>query len=389
MALGQAAGGALPATSAASSAGRSAVRRVIVIGGGIAGLACALACAQAGVQVELLESQASPSALPAHVDVVPNLLRDLARLGVAQSCVQRGFAYSGLSIVDEHGVEGFRVPMQLLAGPQLPPAVGIALADLLDLLEAAAVRSGVTLHRACTASAIDAESGRVVSDDGRVWVADLLVIAAGARSPLPTALLGQVRSGALSHAWWHALLPRPPWLDRSTWMAGSVGRRLLLVPIGVSRAGVAVVGTAEPSGPADGHGLTRLLKSWGSLPRRLAAAIDPAAPAVLRRVTSGLRDGPWHRGAALCVGAAAHAIAPPFGQSAAQALEDAVVLGELVAAGLERPQLLQQFTQRRRERVRRLYDLTERAALWMARPEPTTDLMQLAGEINRLVADPA
>lgn len=389
MAFGQAAGEALPATAAAPPAGRSAVRRVIVIGGGIAGLACALACAQAGVQVDVLESQSSAPVLPAHVDVVPNLLRDLARLGLAQSCVQRGFAYNGLSVVDEHGVEGFRLPMQLLAGPQLPPAVGIALADLLDLLEGAAVRSGVTLRRGCTASAIDAEHGRVESDDGSAWVADLVVLAAGAQSPLATALLGPVQAGAVSHAWWHALLPRPTWLDRSTWMAGSVGRRLLLVPIGVARAGVAVVGTAEPGGPADGEGLTGLLKSWGSLPRRLAAAIDPAAPTVVRRFTSGLRDAPWHRGAVLCVGASAHAIAPPFGQSAAQALEDAVVLGELVAAGLERPQLLQRFTQRRLERVRRLHDLTERAALWMVRPEPATDLLQLAGEINQLVANPA
>jgi len=389
MALGQAAGAALPATSATPLAGRSAVRRVVVVGGGIAGLACALACAQAGAQVELLESQLSASALPAHVDVVPNLLRDLARLGVAQSCVQRGFAYSGLSIVDEHGVEGFRLPMPLLAGPQLPPAVGIALSDLLDLLEAAAVRAGVTVRRGCTVNAIDAEQGRVVSDDGRAWLADLVVVADGAESPLVAALLGPVQPGALSHAWWHALLPRPTWLDRSTWMAGSVGRRLLLVPIGVSRAGVAVVAPAESSGPAGGHGLTALLRSWGSLPQRLAAAIDPAAPAGLRRSTSGLRDAPWHRGAVLCVGASAHAIAPPFGQAAAQALEDAVVLGELLAAGPERSQLLQQFTQRRRERVRRLFDLTERAALWMVRPEPATDLMRLAGEINQLVANPA
>jgi 2-polyprenyl-6-methoxyphenol hydroxylase-like FAD-dependent oxidoreductase len=140
---------------------------------------------------------------------------------------------------------------------------------------------------------------------------------------------------------------------------------------------------------ADGQGLTRLLKSWGSLPRRLAEVIDPLAPAVVHRFTSQLRDAPWHRGAALCVGSCTHAIAPPFAQSAAQALEDAIVLGELVAAGLERPALLQQFTERRRERVRRLHDLTETAARWMLRPEPTTDLLQLASEIDRLVATPA
>lgn len=389
MAMGQATNGLRPTLSAQRSATGSAIRHVIVIGGGMAGLACALACAQAGVQVEVLESHASAPVSPAHVDAIPNVLRDLARLGVAQACVQRGFAYSGLSIVDEHGVEGVRLPMPLLAGPQLPPAVGIALADLLDLLEGAAVRSGVTVRRGCTVSAVDADRGCVVCDDGRVRVADLVVVAAGAQSPLVATLLGPVPAGALSHSWWHAWLPRPPWLDRSTWMAGSVGRRLLLVPVGVSRAGVAVVGSDESSGPADGPALIRLLKSWGSLPRRLAAAIDPSAPAVLRRVTSWMREAPWHRGAVLCVGSSAHAIAPPFGQSEAQSLEDAVVLGELVASGLERSPLLQRFTQRRRERVRRLHDLTERAALWVARPEPATDLLQLAGEINQLVATPA
>ena len=71
------------------------------------------------------------------------------------------------------------------------------------------------------------------------------------------------------------------------------------------------------------------------------------------------------------------------------AMSDAVVLGELVAAGLDRPHLLRRFSERRGERVRCLHDLTERAALWTARPEPETDLLQLAGEINRLVATPA
>lgn len=389
MALGQAAGELSPGISAERSGARSSVRRVVVIGGGVAGLACALACAQAGARVELLESQASAPASPAHVDVVPNLLRGLARLGVADACVRRGFAYSGLAVVDEHGDEGFRLPTQLLAGPLLPPAAGIAQADLLDLLEAAAVQSGVTVRRGCAVSAIEAERGRVVAGDGSVWVADLVVVAAGAESPLAAALLGPVPPGATSLAWWHASLPRPPWLDRSTWMAGSVGRRLLLVPTGVSRAGVAVMDTTEPSGPFSASGLTGLLGSWGSLPRRLAAAIDPTAPAVLRRGSSWLRDMPWHRGAVLCVGACAHAFSLPFGQSAAQALEDAVVLGELVAAGLERPQLLQHFTERRRERVRRLHGLTERAARWVVRPEPATDLQLLAREVHRLVAEPA
>ena len=184
-------------------------------------------------------------------------------------------------------------------------------------------------------------------------------------------------------------MPRPPWLERSTWMAGSVGRRLLLVPIGMSRAGVAVVGTDALHGLVDGLSLTRLRQSWGPLPRRVAALMEPSAPVAPRLVTSSLREMPWHRGTVLCVGAAAHAIAPPFGQSAAQALEDAVVLGELVAARLELPLLLQRFMERRGARVRQLHALAERAARWMLNPEPATDLKQIGDEISTLVSQPA
>jgi 2-polyprenyl-6-methoxyphenol hydroxylase-like FAD-dependent oxidoreductase len=70
--------------------------------------------------------------------------------------------------------------------------------------------------------------------------------------------------------------------------------------------------------------LVRLLSGWGGLPGRMAAALDLAPPTAMRRVASVLRQPPWCRGAVLCVGTAAHAMAPPFGQSAAQALEDAV-----------------------------------------------------------------
>jgi 2-polyprenyl-6-methoxyphenol hydroxylase-like FAD-dependent oxidoreductase len=390
MALGHALGELAPDTRPRSDAiTASAVHRVVVVGAGITGLACALACARAGAQVDVLEARASVLRAPAHIDLVPNLLRELAQLGVAQACVQRGFAYAGVAVLDEHGDEAFRLPTPHLAGQQLPPAAGIAHDALIDVLREAATQAGATLHHGMPVRGVDAQQAQVTTGSGRVFDADMVLIATGAESPLASALLGAAPPAGMQHTWWHTLLPRPAWLDRSTWMAGSVGRRLFLVPVGMTHAGLAVVTEAPPQGPADAGALGRLLNHWGALPRRIAAALDPAAPTTLRHVASSLRDMPWHCGAVLCVGASAHAIAPPFGQAAAQALEDAVVLGELVAAGLDRPQLLQQFTRRRRERVRRLHDLTERAALWMARPEPATDLMQLAGEIERLVANPA
>ena len=390
MALGHALGELAPEIRPRSDACvAAAVRRVVVVGAGITGLTCALACARAGVQVDVLEARVSVLRAPAHIDLVPNLLRELARLGVAQACVQRGFAYTGVAVLDEHGDEAFRLPTPHLAGRQLPPAAGIAHDALIDVLCEAAVQAGATLHHGMPVRSVDAQHGRVTAGSGRVFDADLVLLATGAESPLVSAVLGAAQPAGMQHTWWHAPLPRPAWLDRSTWMAGSVGRRLFLVPVGMAHAGLAVVTETPPQGPADAGALRRLLNNWGALPRRIAAALDPASPTTLRRVVSSLREAPWSRGAVLCVGAAAHAIAPPFGQSAAQVLEDAVVLGELLGRAPDREQLLQQFGERRTARVHELHALVEQGARWLARPEPGTDLMALGRRIDAIVARPA
>jgi 2-polyprenyl-6-methoxyphenol hydroxylase-like FAD-dependent oxidoreductase len=390
MAIGHALGELAPDTSPRPDACTApAVRRVVVVGAGITGLACALACARAGALVDVLEARAGACRAPAHIDLVPNLLRELAQLGVGQACVQRGFAYTGISVLDEHGDEAFRLPTPHLAGRQLPPAAGIAHDALLDVLCDAAKQAGATLHHGMPVRAVDARQGRVTAGTGRVFEADLVLLAAGAESPLVSAVFGAAQPAGTQHTWWHTLLPRPAWLDRSTWMAGSVGRRLFLVPVGMTHAGLAVVTDAAAQGPADAGALRHLLDGWGALPRRIAAAIDAASPTTLRRVASSVREAPWWRGAVLCVGAAAHAIAPPFGQSAAQALEDAVVLGELLGRAPARAQLLRQFGERRTARVHELHALVEQGARWFARPEPGTDLMDLGRRIDAIVARPA
>ena len=390
MAVGHALGELAPETGSRSDACTVlAVRRVVVVGAGISGLACALACARAGAKVDVLEARASALRSPAHIDLVPNLLRELARLGVAQACVQRGFAYAGVAVLDEHGAEAFRLPTPNLAGQHLPPAAGIAHDALVDVLSDAARQAGVVLHHGMPVRTVDARHGQVTAGEGCVFEADLVLLATGAEAPVVATVFGATQPAGIQHTWWHTLLPRPAWLDRSTWMAGSVGRRLFLVPVGMKHAGLAVVTDAAPHGPADAGALRRLLNRWGALPRRIAAALDPAAPTTLRRVVSSLREAPWCRGAVLCVGAAAHAMAPPFGQSAAQALEDATVLGELLGQAPAREQLLQQFGRRRTPRVHELHALVEQGARWLARPEPGTDLMDLGRRIDSIVARPA
>jgi len=66
-----------------------------------------------------------------------------------------------------------------------------------------------------------------------------------------------------------------------------------------------------------------------------------------------LLDGPWHRGRVVLIGDAVHCCPPTLAQGAAQALEDALVLSELLTtrATLD-DDLLASFSARRLPRAR-------------------------------------
>jgi 2-polyprenyl-6-methoxyphenol hydroxylase-like FAD-dependent oxidoreductase len=368
------------------------VRRVIVVGAGVAGLACALAAARAGMSVEVLDARPRLNDVSGHVDVVPNLLRDLEQLGVGQACARSGFAYSRIAVADARGRPLYELPLRRLAGPTLPPALGMQHADLLRVLDAAASQLGavVTLGRPATAIDSLASPATVQLADGSTRTGDLVVVACGADSPLRSQVIPSARpTSALDQSWWHALVPRPPGLDQPTWWIGTA-QRVLCVPVGATRCGLALIRAGAPDDQAvSASPMREALREFSALPVSVLASFDgDVTPITRRRVREGVL-AQWHRGRALCVGEAAHALVPHFGQSAAQSIEDACVLGELLGQGTGLADLLQHFGERRIARAGRVQALTSQAARWDLRPQADTDLRQLALRLDALVAEPA
>lgn len=369
------------------------IARVCVIGAGLAGLACAQAAASRGVQVQVFDDAPQVCAVPAHIEVVPNMLRELVALGVGDDCVRAGFPFHGIDVIDRQGRRLYELPTQHLAGPRFPAALGIRHADLHRVLEHAALARGAQLRRGVRVQGVDDPEGRarVILVNGEAIEADLVVLAAGASSELRTALFPHARVVVeLGQAWWYALLRRPVDLDRPLIAFGSVGRRAVIVPVGHDAAGVALT---EPMA-ADlrsepGERMRAALSSFAPAVRQLGAQLEPGMPVVLRPARSALLEPPWHRGAVLAVGDAAHAFPPHFGQAAAQAIEDARVLADLLEAEPPRSALLEAFERRRTARVRQVHDIACTAARWDLQPDGTTDLSQLMDRLMRTVAQPA
>ena len=365
----------------------AAVKHVGVIGAGLAGLAAALAAVQAGMRVDLFEARSAPSAVLAHIDVVPNLLRDLVALGIGDACVRCGFQYRGLEVVDAEARTRFEIPTPRLAGVRYPPSLGMVYGDLLQLLRDAGLAHGARLHLGTPV--LDAwDKGAIVTADGERHRVDLSLIATGPTLPAVAATAPRATAlASLPQQWCYALLPRPVALERTTWVIGHGTTKALVVPVDMRRAGIAVL---QPEGASQAPAaLRQTLAAQGPLLRSLGALCGDDMPTQLRAVHSGVLDGEWHAHGALRIGHSAHVLPPHFGQAAAQTLEDAVVLGDLLRARPQRNALLQAFMARRGKRARRVHALVAQAARWDVQPDATTDLRALAGELARIVAEPA
>ena len=98
---------------------------------------------------------------------------------------------------------------------------------------------------------------------------------------------------------------------------------------------------------------------------------------------------PWNRGRAVLIGDAAHSCPPTLAQGAAQALEDAAVLAELLlSADAVDGDLWHAFHARRVERARTVVDASNQLSQWLLDHEQG-DVPGLLHAITELVRQPA
>jgi 2-polyprenyl-6-methoxyphenol hydroxylase-like FAD-dependent oxidoreductase len=147
-----------------------------------------------------------------------------------------------------------------------------------------------------------------------------------------------------------------------------------LVPIGDDTMYVLEIGTA----PADWSGrfaddeladrMRARLEQYGGAIAEAAELIVEPSEVVVRAVETILIEAPWYRGCVLLIGDAAHATSPHAGQGAAQAIEDAVVLGEELAADQPLAAALDAFMARRFERCRFVVENSLQIGEWEKNP---------------------
>ncbi len=334
------------------------VRDILVVGGGIAGLSAAIAARQAGVGVDLVEADPAWAAVGVGLTLQPNALRALQRLGLLDQVLAHGFGYDGTRIIDPQGgliVEVSEGPR--LAGPQYPSSAGVPRPALASALKKRAAELGAKARAGVTVTDIrsDPDGVDVGFTDGQAGRYDLVVGADGIYSSVRRMVFDDsLRPEFTGQGVWRFTTSRPQEVERA-WLCRGGPCSAGFIPLTPELMYLFLV----ENGVEEGRRLPRealaptlagLLAGFGGAVADVASRIGPQSDVVYRPFEWLITPAPWHRGRVLLIGDAAHASTAHLGAGGGMAIEDAVVLGELLAARLAPEELLSAFMERRYER---------------------------------------
>ena len=336
---------------------------IAIAGAGIAGLTAAIALASHGFSVTIYERADVLADIGAGIQLAPNAMTVLQRLGLAEALGEDTVEPRALIIRD--GPSGRALTAIPLRGEARrrygAPYCVIHRADLQRILSHAADAEAKIQLR------LGAEITNVRQDGNRVSFAlgdktvhpDLLIAADGIHSEIRTGALALPGPGQpVRHAWRTAIAADnlPNRIERDAtglWLASHchlvhypvrAGRQINLVLV-AANAGVPPADLLKKLA-APASELADVQTEWIGWP---LSAIDPA--------------GRWARGRIALIGDAAHAMLPTAAQGGAQAIEDAFVLADCLAGAPDQPAAaLQRYERRRKTRVIRIANEATRNA---------------------------
>jgi 2-polyprenyl-6-methoxyphenol hydroxylase-like FAD-dependent oxidoreductase len=376
----------------------SAVQRVAIAGGGVAAMATAIALAEAGVEVTVFEAKPEVGALGSGITLQGNALRVFDRLGVWEQVRDAGYGFDGLALrapgPDAPVVA--RPPDHRVGGIDYPATLGMYRPDLARILVERAAGLGAQIRLGARVTGLDDRGGAVeVQVDGAsAGTFDLLVGADGVNSAVRSLVGIDTAPEPTGMGIWRAFVKRPAEVQHSELYYGGPMFIAGYTPTGADTMYAFLVEQAQDRfavSDADAVEIMReATRAYGGPWNDVRADLSVASRVNYTWFTSHVVPAPWNRGRAVVIGDAAHSCPPTIAQGAAQALEDAVVLAELLTTRDVLDQdLWDAFHARRVERATAVVQASTQIGRWLAAGDHAADVPGTIARIGRLVSEPA
>src|SRR4051794_36674176 len=311
----------------------------LVVGGGPGGMTAAIALARRGVRCEIVEidTDSRPAGIGIGLQSAP--LRALKSLDLFEPLVKVGRPHEGLDMLQADGTHVGVLPQINVNEPDDPPFITMSRMALHQVLESRLRDLGVGVRLGTTVEAFSEEDGGVRArlTDGGEHVYDFAVGADGMHSQTRAMVLPEAPEPEFAgQVIWRVGVPRPEGLERYTIMiAGPT--RIGLVPIGDDLLYMWMLdNTLPPERPPRDQLLPLFqdrIAAYAGFAPEVARAITESEQIDFRALHWVLVPPPWHAGRVLLLGDAAHTTTPHLAFGVGLAIEDAVVLAQLVDEG--------------------------------------------------------
>lgn len=332
--------------------------RVLVIGGGVGGMTFALRAAQHGAHIEIVEADPQWRVAGAGITITGPTFRAIKRLGLLEEVVAKGFYIdTGAIICAPDGSPVGEVPMRSLE-PGLPTNGGILRPRLHDIMASQVKAQGVRVTLGQTVKALEDQGERVSAtiSDGRTEDFDLVVVADGAFSPTRSIVFPEAPVPSYTGQYcWRILARRPSEIRRPHfYMDGKVTCGVM--PVNDEQMYLWLLENAPERRRLADEDLPDLLRGmlapFAGAIDAVREAIDAGAPIIARPLDAVLLPLPWHKGRTILIGDAVHATTPHLASGAGIAIEDGMLLADMLAESGDPIAAFERFEARRYERCR-------------------------------------
>jgi 2-polyprenyl-6-methoxyphenol hydroxylase-like FAD-dependent oxidoreductase len=348
-----------------------------------------------GMPCEIVEIDPEWTVLGVGITLQGPALRALRMIGLLDECVENGFGYSQFKACNADGQVTGVVELPRLNGADYPATIGIMRQKLHSVLQGAVARAGVLVRLGVAVSSLaqDGDGVTVHFTDGTRKTYDLVVGADGTNSKVRALAFGySCEPKYTGQAVWRAMVSRPgEVLARYSFFGPK--NKAGFNPVSDAAMYVYLVQNLPefiriPSERLPGV-MRELLADFRGPVRAAREEITDPKQIVNRPITSFLLPPPWHRNRIVLIGDAAHTATPQLAAGASIALEDSVVLTQLLQQECSLAASLEKFSARRFARCRMAVENSRQLGEWEKNPAaPKADPVGLIKRSLRELAEP-
>lgn len=372
----------------------ASISKVLIVGGGVGGMSLGICLARQELGVELIDLDPDWRAVGAGLSLNGASLRAFDRVGVLGEMRKYGDVHAGLKLHDISG-KPVAIPTAPTSGGGLAGESGGILRPVLHKILADATRaSGIAVELGITVSSLTQDEGGVdvKFSNGRSGRYDLVVGADGLRSVIRDLIFPDApKPHFTGQGCWRAVFPRPADMHTSE-MFIDPHHKAGLNPVSRDEMYMFFMETVPENTWMPPARWPEMLKErlapFGGRVAAMREKLSATSQVNYRPLEMLLLPPPWYRGRVILIGDAAHATTPHCAYGAGLAVEDAVVLAELLERDDALPPVFEQFMARRFARCRDIVQGSCRLGELEMSHASLAEHRALSADMARIIAAP-